>query len=374
MKEKLKIVFVQAAGSLSETGGFRIVAGYADRLQRRGHEVTLIAPEGGTPKPRTLKGKIKNLFRSTRKPELAATPPFLENENVEIKVITGVRELAPADLPEADVLIATWWETGEWIANAPPEVTKVHFVQGHEVFPYMPLERVQAVYQKPYKKIAVSEWLRDELREHYGINDTFLVENTIDTEMFIPLQRRLKQSQPTVGFLYSVMGLKNSPLAIQTCRRLKNIYPDLRAIAFGSHAPRPEHKMPDWIEFTVKPTSDDIATIYRSCDVWLFTSDSEGYGLPILEAMASRTPVVATPAGAAPQLVSEKNGAIISHDVDAAVNATQKILELTDEDWSCLSDNCLETARRRNWETATDEFEAALLSIVNGKQAEFIKN
>ncbi|MEX6632505.1 glycosyltransferase family 4 protein [Hyphococcus lacteus] len=373
MKEKLKIVFVQAAGSLSETGGFRIVAGYADHLQRRGHEVTLIAPEGGAPKPRTLKGKIKNLFRSKQKPKSVASPPFLENRNVEIKIINGVRELAPADLPDADVLIATWWETGEWISSATNRFKKFHLIQDHEIFPYLPIERVKAVYNLPYYKIVVSDWLREEMVNYDNIREPFFVENVIDYEKFNNSTRK-KSDHPVVGFLYSVAQRKNSPLAIETCRKLKKIYPDLRVIAFGSHAPRPEHKMPNWIEFTLKPTGKDIAKIYGSCDVWLFTSDSEGYGLPILEAMASGTPVVATPAGAAPQLVSEKNGAIISHDVDSAVKATQKILELTEEDWSRLSENCVETARRRDWETATDEFEAALLSIVNGKQAEFIKN
>ncbi|WP_411816560.1 glycosyltransferase family 4 protein [Hyphococcus sp. DH-69] len=369
MKDKLKIVFVQAAGSITETGGFRVIAGYADRLQRRGHKVTLIAPEGAPPKPKTLKGKIRNLFRPKWKPQPVKTPPFLRNDDVEIKIVEGKGTLDAGDFPDADIVLATWWETAEWLEDLAPDITKAHFVQGHEAFPYMPVERVHAVYRKPYRKIVVSEWLRTQMRDLYNHERAILVENTIDTDMFSPEHERAKNERPTVGFLYSVMTLKNSPLAIETCRRLREVYPDLRVISFGSHTPRPEDKMPDWVEFTTKPDPEDIAKIYRACDVWLFTSDSEGYGLPILEAMASGTPVVATPAGAAPQLVTDANGAIISHDAASAVKATRKILDLPAAEWSKMSQSCLETARRRDWETATDEFEAALLRIVNGDRA-----
>jgi alpha-1,3-rhamnosyl/mannosyltransferase len=39
---------------------------------------------------------------------------------------------------------------------------------------------------------------------------------------------------------------------------------------------------------------DDLARLYREADVLLFPSRYEGFGLPVLEAMASGTPVVAT--------------------------------------------------------------------------------
>jgi glycosyltransferase involved in cell wall biosynthesis len=45
--------------------------------------------------------------------------------------------------------------------------------------------------------------------------------------------------------------------------------------------------------------------VYADCDVWLFASFSEGFGLPIIEAMACRCPVVATRAGCAPDVIKE---------------------------------------------------------------------
>ena len=66
--------------------------------------------------------------------------------------------------------------------------------------------------------------------------------------------------------------------------------------------------LPRDTEFHLRPPQDRIRDIYSKCDAWLFGSRSEGFGLPILEAMACRTPVIGTPAGAAPELLGDGRG------------------------------------------------------------------
>ncbi|MGC8714943.1 MAG: glycosyltransferase [Leptodesmis sp.] len=51
---------------------------------------------------------------------------------------------------------------------------------------------------------------------------------------------------------------------------------------------------------------------YSACDAWLFPSRYEAVGLPILEAMACRTPVIGTPAGIAPEMLSDGAGILSS--------------------------------------------------------------
>ena len=67
-----------------------------------------------------------------------------------------------ADLPDADIVIATWWETAEWVnALSPAKGRKVYFIQHHEVFSYLPVERSRATYRLPLHKIVISRWLKD---------------------------------------------------------------------------------------------------------------------------------------------------------------------------------------------------------------------
>lgn len=50
---------------------------------------------------------------------------------------------------------------------------------------------------------------------------------------------------------------------------------------------------------------DDLYALYLKCDVMLFLSWEEGFGLPLLEAFAAKLPVVAAKAGAIPEVTGD---------------------------------------------------------------------
>src|SRR5205814_7950888 len=50
----------------------------------------------------------------------------------------------------------------------------------------------------------------------------------------------------------------------------------------------------------------DLPAVYRGAEVFVFpASDAEGFGLPILEAMACGTPVLSTAKGSVPEVAGE---------------------------------------------------------------------
>ena len=185
----MKITFVTMAPGLD--GGTRTVAIYAGRLRDRGHEVQVVA--------RLAAGPLGPPYPANRSSGAAAGPDdtspdttYLDQVGITPRFVDPPGPVTEADVPDADVVIATWWETAEWVARFPPSKgSKVYFIQDHEVFPYLPVERVAATWRLPLHKIVVSQWLADLARTTYGDEDASLVPNGVDrTALLGPSSRQ----------------------------------------------------------------------------------------------------------------------------------------------------------------------------------------
>jgi glycosyltransferase involved in cell wall biosynthesis len=132
--------------------------------------------------------------------------------------------------------------------------------------------------------------------------------------------------------------------------------------------------MPAGSEFRKQPPQDVLKEIYGKCDAWLFSSRSEGFGLPLLEAMACRTPVIATPAGAAPDLCAGGGGILVPRDDPAAMaRAIERVAGMPESAWQELSEKAHQTASRYTWDDAVSKFEAALrLAVERTRRGDFV--
>lgn len=73
---------------------------------------------------------------------------------------------------------------------------------------------------------------------------------------------------------------------------------------------------------------DEVVRWYRRIAIYAFTPRIEGFGLTLLEAMASGNATIATPAGAAPLLIQDgENGLVVpTGDVEALAGAVKRLL------------------------------------------------
>jgi glycosyltransferase involved in cell wall biosynthesis len=355
----MRITFVTPAPSLS--GGYRTVAIHADRLRRRGHEVQIIAQP--LPAPST-RARLRAFIKERRWLERSKpNTTFLDEVQIKPRYIGPDHRLTDRDLPDADVVIATWWETAEWILGlSPSKGAKVYLIQDHEIFPYLPVDRVAATWRMPFHKIVVSRWLGDVARLEYGDTDVSVVPNGVDSKRFWAHPRG-KNSVPTVGMLFTITERKSCGVGLRAVAIARQQYPHLRLITFSAHEHPPEVPLAPGTEFHVRPEQDELRQLYARCDAWLFTSRTEGFGLPILEAMACRTPVIATPAGAAPELLAGGGGFLVApEDAQDMARAIGQILSMSETDWIRLSDLAHATAARFTWDQSSDLFEAALVA------------
>lgn len=360
----MKITFLTPYPGMG--GGVRAIAMYARELIKLGHEVTIVSTG---PKMIPAHKRVLGLLRGKGwwKPVLSKSH-FDEIEGVKRIQLQKPTRPSPSQIPDADVIVATWWQTAEWIAKFPPSKGKpVYFVQHHEVvFNNQPTERVHATYRLPMKKICCAHWLKDLMASEYGDPTATVIPYGIDHDVFTAGPRH-KSPRPTIGFMYALASFKGTDVAIRAIEIARRKIPDLRVVAFGEMIRPLELAVPDFVEFHVQPPQAKIAALYGSCDAWLFSSRCEGFGLPILEAMACRTPVIGTPTGIAPEAIAEGGGRLTKmDDPQAMAEAIVSICGMPEAQWRRLSDAAVATAARFRWDVSARAFEACLKSALAG--------
>jgi len=361
----MKITFV--VPTLNLTGGIRVVSVYAELLAKKGNTVTVVSPNKKKP---TIKARIKailSLGGSGAKSGYDAS--FFNNRSYSVKLLDTHRAVESSDVPDADIIIVTFWNTAEWVSVFPStKGKKVYFIQHYEVHPWLPIERVKATYKLPYKQIVVSQWIADILSDKYGLENISVVGNGVEEQQFFSGNRE-KNKIFTVGLMYAGQyGFKDCETIFASIHEARKTIPDLKVVSFSTKEPTEAFPLPESSEFYLRPKQNEIRTIYDQCDAWLFGSRSEGFGLPILEAMACGTPVIGTKAGAAPELLKNGEGVLIDiGDVSAMSEAIIDMAMMSSSDWKEMSDKALLRAKENPWSIKVNEFERELLCVTNDR-------
>lgn len=351
----MRVTFVLPHAGLA--GGSRVVAIYAKILHERGHDVTIVSiPKRSAKLIDQAKAVVKRRPVPARNPDHG--PSHLDGLGLDWRVLESRRPVTNADVPDADVVIATWWETAEWVSKlSPTKGVKAYFLQHHEIHDGQPRDRVAATWRLPLRKITISQWLSDTNERVYGLGPIPIVHNSVDTGMFNAPERD-RNSPPVVGLLYSKTywkGVRDSFTAIEIARER---FPDLRVFMFGAtnddeHLPRPSNS-----ELYVRPPQDQIKDVYGACDYWLCGSLAEGFHLPPLEAMACRLPVVSTMVGGPMDIIQPGVNGYLSPVQDPVALAQNliRVLSQSDAEWRAMSQAAYRTAVDYSWDDATDQF------------------
>jgi len=165
------------------SGGAKVVSIYARELTRRGHDVSVVSPAH---KPISYRYKFKRWASGGGWiAEADRQKSHFDGSGVHHRVLESFRPIQDRDVPDGDIVIATWWETAEW-ANALSwqKGAKVYFIQHHEVFKYLPVDRSRATYRLPFHKIVIANWLGRLMLHEYGDGETDLVPNSVDQAQF----------------------------------------------------------------------------------------------------------------------------------------------------------------------------------------------
>jgi glycosyltransferase involved in cell wall biosynthesis len=122
----------------------------------------------------------------------------------------------------------------------------------------------------------------------------------------------------------------------------------------------------DQIRFTGYVSFDDLPALYSMAEIFVFPSVYEGFGLPVIEAMACGTPVITADVPALTEVAGGAAVHVASLDVEALGDALVALAG-DRERRADLSARGLERARAFSWRRAALETLAVYRQVVDGR-------
>lgn len=351
----MRINFIVPFKRLS--GGIKVVFLYANYLVRQGHDVKVYMPMISYPgRGQTIPFRIKASISNTFKPEHWFDKKF------ELKKVPLIKS---PYIRDADVTIATAWQTAYDVEALPARCgKKAYFIQDYEIFGGFE-EKVDGSYKLGLRSITITHSLANLLKEKFDV-DTTVIYNGLDSSEFYAGEKK-KHKIPTIMMLYHESTYKGTKEGVTIINHLKQKYPEMIVNMFGR---RKGNDIPAYVNFLETPPREKLMKMYQSSDIYLFTSQMEAWGLPVMEAMANKCVVVGFNVGAMAEVHTKENSIRID-DIDyEKMEATVEQLILHPERLSSMQKAAYETARKFEWSVQCKKFEDFLMATVEGKVGE----
>jgi len=285
-------VSIPLAG-FNRSGGVKTLVLLANAMVDRGWTVRLLVPDYASEPTFTLRSTITGRVVSTSRFHALAVPLYY-------------LKLAWYAARGSDLCVASFYMTAYCALLSKltwPRARLVYFLQGDEAESHgrlaegHPVSRAvryllaRVSYRLPMPMICISRWLRDRV----GRPDSLVVGQGLDLRTFAAAPRA-PRARVVVGTIGGAAVSKGYPDVLEAVRRLPGatIRRMQLLVAAGPDVALPGEVCAERVEAA---SEEAMASFYNRCDVFVFASRSEGFGLPPLEAMACGCAVVTTDCG-----------------------------------------------------------------------------
>lgn len=333
------------------SGGIRCGTRMASELLHRGHDVQILY--------RRNAANIKNIARNLYS-KLIVMPPkdWISQFQGEC---ASFRKLTAELVGKRDVLVAIGPDCVEDMSALPDECgCKVFYAHG------LTLRNPQLrkiAWSKNIPVIAVSNYVHQAILVSGNKTMCGVVPNGVDTSEYFPDECENKKG--AVGTTFGPGVAKDPATILSVFTMLREKRPELPLVCFGScNRPRDLDKS---IHYEHLPTVSRARRLYSKCAVWFCASRSEGFGMPLLEAMACGCAVVSSDCGGPNDFIKTGiNGVLV--EKESPQRLAEEIMTITDNEalQRQIASKAQETARMLSWSSAASKIESILEDIVHG--------
>lgn len=263
---------------------------------------------------------IQNILRSVRR---------FGAPQAELLQLPEVYNFAPALIQRG--LPAGWWRNFDVIqgrsrvafalrAPGRPLITTVHHLTTDAALqPYSSLAQrlfyrlVESRYdgwsiRAADAVVCVSRYTQRQVEQTYGKRDTVLVFDGIDTDVFVPphglvrSDHGLPRSDARIRLLF--IGNNTRRKGFDLLPKIMQLLPEEYVLYYNVGFQKAGEVSPHPRMIPIgAPDRTSLVAAYQSCDMLLFPSRLEGFGIAPAEALACGRPVVTTDASALPEVV-----------------------------------------------------------------------
>lgn len=227
----------------------------------------------------------------------------------------------------------------------------------------MALER--RIYPHVPALAAVSERVAAQLAKHFQRSDAVVIRNGVDAMRFSPAIRRARREAARaelslspndfvpllIGNDWRNKGLRPLLFALSSCRDVP-----FKLLVVGTDEQTPYQALMQSPELTERvrflAPSPDVMQFFAAADAYVGPSLEDAYGLPVLEAMASGLPVIASSRAGVSEIIEHgKSGLVLRNPEDSQELAqTLRTLYGDPELRQRMGDMAALTAQENSWE------------------------
>lgn len=226
-------------------------------------------------------------------------------------------------------------------------------------FEYYISEPVYGIaYRRAHRVIAISEYIREWLAQRYGV-EAALCYIGVDTQRFAPSH---SVREPAFLYVGEQSERKGVPALIDAFLRWRPRHPEFRLwlAGFGPMSARIsalQHRGVDFLGFL---SEEELVDRYRRCRAFVTPSYWEGFGLPILEAFATETPVLARRGYAMTELAGNVNCAALFDGDKELSDGLEQMLSISQN--GCRQ--ARQFAEQFTWERSAARLDSIYASVV----------